>query len=969
MTEPTDSRESEKRTIDLRQFPGAMENLPCCFYITEGKEPYRLLYANEQMIRLLDCRDFEDLCRHTAGMAFHFIAMDDRARIKQDILHELEKTPEGFSHARGHLFTRTSRIRYADVSGRLVQTEAYGPVYYCVIQEIDIPRPGQVIDRDIRDHVIAHLDEAIENHWIQVYYQPVIRTMTGELCGMEALARWIDPHIGFLSLGSFIPVLEQVRLIHRLDAFVLDEVCRTLRQRLDENLPITPVSFNLSRYDFDMVDVFDLIENTRKKYAVPRDFLHIEITESVLSQDSSTVHRTLNHLRREGYEIWLDDFGSGYSSLNILRDYTVDLIKLDMGFLRNFTEKSRSIISSVINMAKNLGVKTLAEGVETKEHADFLASIGCGRQQGYYYGKPRPLAGTLAHIKEERRGIELRKWCHYYDIASMVIRETNRTSALFDMDEKGDLRFLYTNKAYREQLQQLGYQLSEIEERLSAKAAGESGVGKMFQEFVNRSRQSHREETFCYIDSGSYINVRLRAVYEMNGHLLVHLEFQNISLSLEGLQQGKLDDHLRYLYSLFENVCLVDFQQDTIDQFYTQGEAMGNNGQPGVAHGIRKSLQEVAQTTVYEEDRERYLAFCNPDTVVERIEKSPYGRISCCYRVRDRHGRYNWRECIALLLSNGTHPLMLTATWIIDAPVRMSVKKVAAVSHKRDFYALLWKSFQRNTRFHYFWKDKERRFLGATKSFLEYYGLHSVDDIRGKTDEDMNWHVDNNTYRLDELAVLHKGKVIENVIGECIIKGTLHHITCYKWPLYQNGEIIGLMGVFFDADAMYRDLHQKLPSPFEDTITGLHNRQGFLGDLARYQEAYTMDKQGYALILLESRFDEHIQDSYESSFLRALVREEAGILCRHTGKDSAISRIQNATFAILRRETSHKESEELARELQYRLQAIHEVAGNPVTITYGYSIVHADEPAIHHLSDTSISHIYRLAMERLRHKS
>lgn len=108
-----------------------------------------------------------------------------------------------------------------------------------------------------------------------------------------------------------------------------------------------------------------------------------------------------------------------------------------------------------------------------------------------------------------------------------------------------------------------------------------------------------------------------------------------------------------------------------------------------------------------------------------------------------------------------------------------------------------------------------------------------------------------------------------------------------------------------------------------------------------------MDKQDYALILLESRFDEHIQDSYDSSFLRVLVREEAG---------------------ILRRETSHKESEELACELQYRLQAIHEVAGNPVTITYGYSVVHSDEPAIHHLSDTSISHIYRLALERLRHK-
>lgn len=144
--------------------------------------------------------------------------------------------------------------------------------------------------------------------------------------------------------------------------------------------------------------------------------------------------------------------------------------------MRSFTEKSRSIISSVIGMAKDLGIKTLAEGVETPEHADFLASIGCGRQQGFFYGKPRPLAGTLAHIREERRGIEQRKWCHYYDVASMVIRQTDRTSALFDALENGRLRFLYTNRAYREQLQALGYRLQDVEENLSIKGKPRSMI-------------------------------------------------------------------------------------------------------------------------------------------------------------------------------------------------------------------------------------------------------------------------------------------------------------------------------------------------------------------------------------------------------------------------------------------------------------------------------------------------------------
>ena len=394
---------------NLGDFPGVVENLSCCFYITQAEEPYELLYANEEMLRLFDCRDFDELYRHVDGDAFHILAMDARARVKQEVLHELAERNDRFDHVRGHLFTRTSRIRYADVSGRIVETQTHGKVCYCTMQEIDIPLPGVTVDRDIRDYVISHLDEAIENHWIQVYYQPVIRTLTGELCGMEALARWVDPQIGFLSPASFIPVLEQVRLIHQLDAYVLEEVCHMLRQRLNHDLPITPVSFNLSRYDFDMVDVFHLVEKTRATYQIPRDALHVEITESALAENDDAVHRAVDRLRDEGYEIWLDDFGSGYSSLNILKDYTVDLIKLDMGFLRSFTEKSRDIICSVIDMAKELGIKTLAEGVETQEHAEFLASIGCGRQQGYYYGKPQPLVGTLAHIEAEGREIELRK--------------------------------------------------------------------------------------------------------------------------------------------------------------------------------------------------------------------------------------------------------------------------------------------------------------------------------------------------------------------------------------------------------------------------------------------------------------------------------------------------------------------------------------------------------------------------------
>ncbi len=378
-----------------------------------------------------------------------------------------------------------------------------------------------------------------------------------------------------------------MRLIHRLDAYVLEEICRMLRQRLNHNMPITPISFNLSRYDFTMLDVFKLVEETRKKYFVPRDFLHVEITESVLAQDAEKVHLALDRLRGEGYEIWLDDFGSDYSSLNILKDYTVDLIKLDMSFLRTFTEKSRSIISSVISMAKDLGIKTLAEGVETKEHADFLAAIGCGRQQGYYYSKPRPLTGTLEHVEAEGRNIELRKWCHYYDMASMVIRETDRTCAIFDMMEDGPIRFLYVNEVYLEQVHEMGYQLKDVEGKLNV--SNRSGVSQLFRDAVTRSRQSHRMESFWYIEAGKYISVMLRVVYEMEHHLLIKLEFQNVSRSDAIMQKSQFDTYLRYIYSMFENVVLVAFEKDTIEPLYFHDQDFPT-GENQIVHNIRKAL-------------------------------------------------------------------------------------------------------------------------------------------------------------------------------------------------------------------------------------------------------------------------------------------------------------------------------------------------------------------------------------------
>lgn len=245
-----------------------------------------------------------------------------------------------------------------------------------------------------RQYIVNHLDEAIEKGWIMAYYQPVVWSDSKELCGAEALARWIDPTYGFLSPADFIPVLEETRLIYKLDAYIIEYVCKYMRKALDENRQIVPISINFSRLDFELMDVIKVLEETANKYNINKDYLHVEITESALSDNVESLNKIILDLRNDGYAIWLDDFGSGYSSLNVLKDFTFDVVKIDMKFLSNFdtNEKTKDVIDCIIQLANRLGMKTLTEGVETQQEADFLERIGCGRLQGYLFGKPVPLA-------------------------------------------------------------------------------------------------------------------------------------------------------------------------------------------------------------------------------------------------------------------------------------------------------------------------------------------------------------------------------------------------------------------------------------------------------------------------------------------------------------------------------------------------------------------------------------------------
>ncbi|SDB33982.1 diguanylate cyclase (GGDEF) domain-containing protein [Pseudobutyrivibrio sp. YE44] len=264
-----------------------------------------------------------------------------------------------------------------------------------------------IYDEMLRDklrrqqYVVDHIDEAIAMDYIKVYYQPIIRVATKEVCGMEALVRWVDPSIGMMSPLDFIETLEHFHLIHLVDEFMVKKVCQDYRYLLDNDLPTVPVSVNISRLDFDVCSVLKLLSDFCEIYDVPIDMMEVEITESAFNDNTGLIREEVKKIREAGFEIWVDDFGSGFSSLNTIAEYDFDVLKLDLVFLKSFqNQKTRTLMNYVIQGANELGVKPLCEGVECEEHYQFLKEIGCDKCQGYYFGKPMPLEDMLEHLAD-----------------------------------------------------------------------------------------------------------------------------------------------------------------------------------------------------------------------------------------------------------------------------------------------------------------------------------------------------------------------------------------------------------------------------------------------------------------------------------------------------------------------------------------------------------------------------------------
>lgn len=395
--------------------------------------------------------------------------------------------------------------------------------------------------------ILSGFDDAIRENQIFACYQPQYNHSTGRMTGAEALMRWNHPEFGRQYPADFIPVLEKHGLIHRADLHVFETVCRFQRACLDAQIPVVPVSFNISRHDIFERDHISEIEKIRKKYDIPVKYLRAEITESSAIGGIELVSSVIQQLHDAGYIVEMDDFGSGYSSLNVLKDLDVDIIKLDMNFLSgDVGGRGGAIVNAMVQMAKWLKTPTIAEGVETVEQADYMKSIGCNYIQGYLYSRPidgEQMIETLKRTNLEPtvpalkllQPMDAEKFWNPDSLETLIFSNYVGAASIFSY-ENGNIEIMRVNQKY---VRELGMNTTENEIIHSNPWDNVGPENRaLYEKTIQRAIQSNDEEscetwrTFCSKCCGEdkvCIRTHMRVIGKAGNQYIFYAMIQNVT--------------------------------------------------------------------------------------------------------------------------------------------------------------------------------------------------------------------------------------------------------------------------------------------------------------------------------------------------------------------------------------------------------------------------------------------------------
>ena len=533
-----------------------------------------------------------------------------------------------------------------------------------------------------RQYILSNLDRAIAQRWIRVYYQPIVRAVNGRVCDEEALARWVDPERGFLSPADFIPVLEESGQIYKLDLYVLEEVLAKIKRQAASGHFVVPQSVNLSRSDFNTCDIVEEIRARVDAAGVARELITIEITESTIGRDFDFMKAQISRFRTLGFPVWMDDFGSGYSSLDVLQSIPFNLIKFDMSFMKKLDEgeSGKVILTELMRMATSLGVDTVCEGVETEAQVKFLREIGCSKLQGYYFCKPIPSEEIAARYQkglqiglenpEESAYFEAIGRVNLYDLAVIAQEENAALQNMFNTLPMGimevldgQVRFVRTNQSYRDfMIRFFDYPIVDGESTSSLET---DGIGASFMGMV---RQCCDKGGRAFLDEamkdGSTVHSFFRrvSVNPVTGASAVAVAVLSITEPNEGATYASI---ARALAADYYNIYYVDLKTD---RFIEYTSPVGAEELAMERHGENFfQACELDAHRIYEPDREMFFAVFTRENIIRELDK--HGVFTITYRLVDTGEPMFVNMKVTRMQPDGRHIIMGIS--IIDSQMKL----------------------------------------------------------------------------------------------------------------------------------------------------------------------------------------------------------------------------------------------------------------------------------------------------------
>ncbi len=467
-------------------------------------------------------------------------------------------------------------------------------------------------------HLVSDMEKGIAGREFFVVIQPIYDVRTGAVAAGEVLVRWNHPKYGLLMPGRFVPVFEKNFMISKLDHFVWEEACRIIRDMIDQGVRVVPLSINVSRVNLYHNDLPDILDGLTAKYNIPREYLRVEITESAYMDNREQLIFTVNRLKAAGYDVMMDDFGTGYSSLNLLKDISFDLLKIDKKLIDEIvvSDRAGNVVSSVVKMAKWLGMSVVAEGVETGNQAAFLKNIGSDYIQGYLYSRPVDVKDFLQkctqsadnYYRVEFNDIDIDNILNIKDpqIRSFM-DELIGPMALCEFDE-AQLRLLKVNSEFI-RLFKTSPQKLYVNNTFFFSSEDSFTKQRLVDACLNARRKSRAESVIVSHkkskDSWMWLSMSIRYVGDAEGKSRFIFSVKDITKERNRRNKQQMVDFYPFLCHLYKEIIELNYTEGTVTTLYKDDDSIKQINKKAP---MQESIDKFASYVITGDSRNEFIS-------------------------------------------------------------------------------------------------------------------------------------------------------------------------------------------------------------------------------------------------------------------------------------------------------------------------------------------------------------------------